>query len=117
MKYKYATQGRPANSPGRGRKSDPSCWITGPDPLRREQYYAFLKHRSQAQYRGEDYSLTWELWEQLWKDRWERRGKLADNFVMGRVDWGQGWHLDNVEIMTRREHFGIRKVYNAQRRV
>ena len=34
----------------------------GDDVYQRERYYAFLKHRSQARYRGEDYTLTWEDW-------------------------------------------------------
>lgn len=117
MRNKYAKVGRPADSEGRGRKSDPSIWITGPDPLRREQYYAYLKHRSQARYRGEDYSLTWPAWEQMWQGKWHQRGKLSNNLILGRVDWDRGWHLDNVEIMTMRRHFDIRKALNAQRRV
>lgn len=117
MRNKYAKVGRPADSEGRGRKSDPSVWKTGPDPARRELYYAFLKHRSQAVYRQEDYSLTWEAWETMWEGCWLQRGKLSDNLILGRVNWDRGWHEDNVEIMTRRTHFDIRKAYNAQRRV
>ena len=84
--------------------------------MRRELYYAYLKHRSQAQYRNEDYTLTWESWENLWQGTWHLRGKTSRDLVLGRVDWDQGWHDHNVEIMTRREHFDIRKAYNAKRR-
>lgn len=115
MKLKYATLGSPKGTPGRGRKTDPDSWKTGPDLLTREKYYAYLKHRSQAKFRGEDHSLTWESWQQYWTDDiWFKRGQKADDYILGRVDWDRGWHDDNVEIMTRTDHFKIRKKYYAR---
>jgi len=38
----------------------PQNWCTGPDPRRHAQYYAWLKHKSQAHYRGELHELTWD---------------------------------------------------------
>lgn len=113
MKLKYATLGTPMGTPGKGRKSDPSKWKTGPCLLTREKYYAWLKHKSQANYRDEDYSLTWEQWQTLWPNHlWEKRGKTSDSVILGRVDWSQGWHNHNVQVMDRRRHFEIRKAYN-----
>jgi hypothetical protein len=31
---------------------------------------------------------------------------------LGRLDWTRGWHDDNVKIMTRREHFEIKRQNN-----
>lgn len=115
MKLKYATLGKPVGSGGRGKKSNPDKWKTGPDLLTREKYYAYLKHRAQAAYRQEDHDLTWDIWQSLWtNETWEQRGKQAHNLILGRVDWDRGWHDDNVEIMTRKRHFEIRKQYNAR---
>lgn len=110
MKLKYATLGPPLGTPGKGRKSDPNKWVTGPDLLVREKYYAYLKHRAQAKHRSEDYSLTWENWQELWNDKtWNCRGRGGDCLILGRVDWSAGWHPHNVKIMTRKEHFNIRR--------
>lgn len=112
MRYKYATLTgtKQQGDKGHGRYVDPSRWITGPDPVLRDKYYAFLKHRSQARYRNEEYSLTWAEWQNYWTDQnWNNRGKTSTNVVLGRVDWSKGWHMDNVRIMTRKEHFAIKR--------
>jgi hypothetical protein len=97
---------------GKGRRVDPNTWITGPDPYRRNKYYAYLKHRSQARYRGESYSLTWPEWETLWRDDlWDQRGKGSESLCLAQCDVTKGWHVNNVEIIPRREqvsrtHYG-----------
>jgi hypothetical protein len=111
MKWKYAPLiGKPLGTPGRGKKSNPDKWITGPCVLTREKYYAYLKHRAQANHRGEEHSLSWETWQSLWNDdNWNCRGRGGDDLVLGRTNWSEGWHEHNVEIMTRRKHFNIRR--------
>lgn len=108
MKYKYAVStqnGRP-RSKGPGRYVNPNDWKTGPDPIRHDKYYGYLKHNAQARFRKEEYSLTWEQWEELWTDeRWAERGRGVDNLCMQQINVGDGWHIDNVEIVTRRQHF------------
>lgn len=87
----------------------------GDDVYQRERYYAFLKHRSQARYRGEDYTLTWEDWDSIWCDSsWANRGRAMTNFVLGRIDWSEGWHANNVRVMNRKEHFEIRAEFYAK---
>ena len=99
----------------RTRRFDPDKWVTGPDPLRRNKYYAYLKHRAQAKYRGESYSLTWEDWETVWEDHlWEQRGKGSQALCLAQIDCDKGWHAGNVEIISRNEqvsktHLGRRK--------
>lgn len=117
MKNKYAPSGgKQKGTYGQGRYVDPSKWITGPDPLTREKYYSYLKHRSQARFRSEDYGLTWEQWQAFWPDEaWSRRGQKNQDLVLGRVDWNRGWHEDNVEIMTRQRHFEIRKSHGYRK--
>jgi hypothetical protein len=106
MKYKYATHVLKGPAPdGRGRPYNPEKWIMGPDPLKRERYYALLKHRAQARFRGEEHSLTWEQWESIWDaDTWAQRGRGSDDHCLVMVDPGLGWHRSNCEITTRRKH-------------
>lgn len=98
MRYKYAT-------PATKRRPRPETWITGPDPLTHEKYYAWHKHRAQARYRQENYELTFEHWQEIWKDDevFLNRGKERGCFVLTRRDPEGAWSLDNVEIVTRYE--------------
>ena len=110
MKLKYAKPGRPMGSKGYGRCSDPSTWNTGPDPLRRDKYYAYLKHKAQANFRKETYLLTWEDWEHMWTDdKWQQRGRKIENLCLTRIDFSGAWSVDNVTICTRRGHFELKR--------
>lgn len=110
MKYKYIipTTRTYDNYSGPGRPSNPNDWVTGPDPVRREKYYGFLKHRSQAHYRGEQYELEWHEWESLWPDhKWLDRGRRITNLIIFRLDPEVPWCKDNVCVDTRRKHFDL----------
>ena len=114
-RIKYVPANKGPGPSGLGRKSDPKHWKTGPCMVTRDKYYAFLKHRSQSNYRGETHSLTWEQWQALFPDHiWECRGRGSEDLCLGRLDWRLGWHTDNVAVMTRTQHFSIKKEYNAQ---
>ena len=105
-KLKYVPQ-TVKNGPSdkQGRYSKPETWITGPDPVRHDKYYAWLKHRAQAKYRGEEYSITWEQWETLWTDDlFLQRGRRSDSMCLTRFNFEGEWCVDNVHIVTRLEH-------------
>lgn len=91
--------------PGGGRYQDPNIWVTGTDPIRRDKYYAWMKHRAQAKYRNEYYDLTFEQFEQLWidNDTWFNRGRKGTNLCMSLIDYNLGWTSGNVEVITRLE--------------
>ena len=96
-KYTHKLKGR--------RRQQPESWKSGPDPLKHEKYYAWLKHRSQARYRKEDYDITWEQWEQLWSDGdFELRGRGKDDLCLSRKDPNQSWSVDNCQVVTRSSH-------------
>lgn len=118
MIYKYA-RNIITKSYGPGRRSDPSKWITGEDPLTRDKYYAWLKHRAQAKHRKEEYDLTWEDWQSLWSDdNFKLRGRLGDNLCLTRSNFAGPWCLSNVKVVTRLEHFRMKKeMNNAQSRL
>jgi hypothetical protein len=82
----------------------PELWCTGPDQRRHDQYYAWLKHRAQANFRDEIHLLTFTQWCEFWnKDwAWENRGRRSQDVVLTRID-GQGpWHVNNCEIASRK---------------
>lgn len=96
----------------RGRYVNPDKWITGPDINVRMKYYAFLKHRTQALWRGEEYELTWEDWQILWPDhKFEQRGRKITDLCLARKDYNGVWSLDNCETCTRRQHFKRRSEF------
>ena len=83
----------------------PHTWISGPDERAHEQYTAWLKHKAQANYRGELYELTFQDWQQLWNkdDRWQERGRSGTSLCLTMRDKGMGWTMTNVEVITRNE--------------
>ena len=86
-------------------RSRPHQWSTGENPQRRDSYYAFLKHRAQARYRGESYSLDFSDWEQFWPpELYEQRGTSSHNLCLRQIDPEGGWHAHNCEVVTVHEH-------------
>lgn len=82
----------------------PHTWITGPDPIRHEKYYAYLRHRAQAHFRGEPYDLTFDQWLAFWPNElWPLRGKSRECLCITMTDPELGWTESNCEIVTRLE--------------
>lgn len=99
---KYTPKPRPGS---RGRRVNPENWCTGPDPIRREKYYAFLKHRAQAKYRNEPYELTWEQWEAKWSDSdFLNRGRKTTSVCISRINQSEPWSDSNCEVVLRTDH-------------
>ena len=115
MEYKFRYAPETTGGPGkRGRNPNPDSWLSGPDPLCHDKHYGYLKHKAQAKYRSEDYTLTWELWAAMWSDElWLLRGRRANSYCLQKIDVEGGWHEHNIEIVTRRKHFNDIKKRNA----
>lgn len=111
-KNKYAYQGTKKAKNGRpGRHENPDLWVTGPDPVRRDKYYAWMKHKAQAKFRQEVYLLEFEDWERCWTDEhWFNRGRHSDNVILTRKSFEEGWYPDNIEIIPRTEYHKRRKL-------
>jgi hypothetical protein len=106
-KFKYAPNSKKPNSRV-GRKQDPNSWKHGPDPFVHESYYAYLKHRSQANFRGEEYELTFEDWHSQWtEETFAQRGRAIDSLVLTRVDWEAAWELDNIQVVEKSQHLKL----------
>lgn len=80
---------------------NPGIWITGPDKAVHKHYYRFLRAKAQARFWGQEWTITWEDYLDLYKTmhgRWSRSNKHK-NLV--RIDTTEGWHIWNVQLMTR----------------
>jgi hypothetical protein len=64
-----------------------------------------MKHKAQCDFRGEEFTLTFEQYEELWQGLWDQRGRTREAVCMTRIDWDGAWEWGNVEIITRAEHF------------
>jgi hypothetical protein len=96
---------------GKGkRRTDPNKWISGPDPIDHDKYYAWQKHRAQARFRKEEYALSWEDWQLLWPtELFLQRGRQADCYSLIRLDPSEPWQLGNVEVVTSNYHHKTQK--------
>jgi hypothetical protein len=85
-------------------RARPNAWITGPDPETHIKYRAFIQQRNQANFRNEDWQLTFDQWCDIWGDRYAQRGRRRGQLCLTRCDYELPWTVDNVEIMERRDH-------------
>lgn len=94
-----------------GRKQGvyPHVWASGPDPLDHKLYTDCQRARAQAWYRGEEWTITESEYIALWRkdDQYKLKGRSNHNLCLVRKDYDQGWHLWNVEIRSREEHYRI----------
>jgi hypothetical protein len=95
---KYDVHRAKPHYPGkRGRKEHAKDWI-------RDRYYAYLKHRSQARFRKEEYNLTVDEWNELWTEaHWHRKGRGPLDLALFRKNYKGAWAWDNV-ILDENQH-------------
>lgn len=84
----------------------PQTWMSGPDPMRHDQYTAWMRARAQANFREEGWQMTFEEFETLWNENgnWHQRGRGADDLLMTRRDPSKPWSRDNCYIELRKLH-------------
>ena len=92
----------------------PAVWLSGPDDQRHRQWIAFGRARCQARFRGEDWSLTFQDWEELWQGCWHLRGRHSQDLCLCRQDYSQGWHRSNVDLITHLEHNRRQKAWKLR---
>jgi hypothetical protein len=61
--------------------------------------------KAQAVFRKEPWDLSFEEYCAIWQDHWHNRGRCPENVCMTRRDEDIGWDFENIEIITRKEHF------------
>lgn len=84
--------------------TQPQRWCTGPDLRTHVQYRAWVQQRNQAVYREEPWTVTFEQYQDLWRDHWEQRGRTSSSYMLTRINSDLPWQLDNCCVITRQQH-------------
>jgi hypothetical protein len=84
-------------------KLRPHLWISGTDEYRHQMYTPWMRQRAQANYRGEEYLLTFDEYFAIWNGYWHDRGRGADDLCMTREDFTGPWSRDNCYLAVRKE--------------
>jgi hypothetical protein len=73
------------------------------DPELHLRYKPFLRARSQAWYRNEDWHLEFEDWCEFWPiELWYLRGRGSSDLCLVRRDLRDGWSKTNCVVVTRK---------------
>jgi hypothetical protein len=78
-----------------------------PDPIDHKLFMDCMRARAQAWYLGEEWLLTDEEYIQQWRqdDRYLHKGRHNDQLCMTRLNYELPWSMDNIQIITRAEHY------------
>ena len=90
-----------SGKPGKGTGPRPHTWVTGPDPEHHAKYIAWQRARAQANYRKEEWQITFQDWVAVWGENWHRRGRSPDSLVMMRRRWQEPWTKRNAQLVDR----------------
>lgn len=113
---KIKKDGTPAKRPGRKpgpekpkstfdkRAPRPQVWKTGPSQTKHVMYMPYLRSKAQANFRGEEWNMSFDDFYSVWDGKWDQRGRKGHNLCMTRVDETQAWTTSNVELITRKQH-------------
>ena len=78
----------------------------------RRTYYAYLRLKSQSNYRKEPFNLTEQEFMEVWKDKIHLKGRAKGQLRMTRIDRTLPWDKDNIIVGTQKE---IDVYYNDRR--
>lgn len=92
----------------------PHVWkVKGEIP--HQQHLAWLQMRAQANFRKEKFELTFEQFQELWKDHWHQKGRGTNDYCLTRDDPDGDWTIDNVRCLPRIDHLRRQKYYKMER--
>ena len=93
----------------------PHTWkVQGEVPHR--QYCCWLQMRAQAQYRGEQFLLTFEDFQRLWQQHWDCRGRGSTDYCLTREDPEGAWDIENTRCVERGEHLRRQRLFKSKSR-
>jgi hypothetical protein len=102
------TNPRTATNPkGGGRRPGPQPHLVKYPGILATQRRAYARMKAQAKFRREPFALTWDEFYSIWAPVWEHRGRSLEQLCLSRIDWTEAWEINNVQIITREEHFKI----------
>lgn len=73
------------------------------DDFTNERRLAFMRSRSQAAFRDEEWTITFSEFCRIWNtpQLWSQRGRGANSLVMTRLDTTAAWSTDNICLIDR----------------
>ena len=85
----------------------PELWKSGRDPVRHKLWLECQRNRAQAKYRGQVWEIDEDEFCDIWieGDRYKKRGRGPHDLCLTRINKNLPWRVDNVQFLTRREHF------------
>jgi len=69
----------------------------------KEHRLSWSRMKAQAKFRNEPWDITWEQYQEIWAGRWHLRGSTPGSLCISRIDWSDGWHMDNIELVFREQ--------------
>ena len=85
----------------------PQVWVVGPNKELHDKYHPWQMAKAQANFRKEEWDLSFKEYCDLWEGHWQNRGRHPHNVCMTRQDDEGPWDAKNTYIITRKEHFQI----------
>lgn len=80
-----------------------------PDPVDHKLFMDWMRAKAQAAYMALNWTVPVEEYIAMWRqnDLYKEKGRHNHEYCLVRKDYGKGWHLDNVHIITRGDHYEI----------
>ncbi|CAB4153583.1 hypothetical protein UFOVP635_10 [uncultured Caudovirales phage] len=70
-----------------------------------KKFMPWHRARAQANYRNEEWNISFEEWCMLWPEElWRQRGRASQEYALSRIDPKQPWNTSNAVVAPRREH-------------
>jgi hypothetical protein len=79
------------------------------DPVDHKLFMNCMRARAQAWYMGLEWTITEDEYIAMWRhnDLYKEKGRHNHEYCLVRKDYEKGWHMNNVEIITRGDHYQI----------
>jgi hypothetical protein len=80
-----------------------------PDPVDNKLFMDCMRARAQAAYFSQEWTIGEDDYIHLWRTNnlYKEKGRANHQYCLVRKDYEKGWTLDNVQIITRGEHYQI----------
>jgi hypothetical protein len=72
--------------------------------------------RAQANYRKEQFELSFEDFQQLWEGKWHRKGRGNLDYCLTRDDFNDSWNIANTVCVPRVDQLSRQKQYKQRKK-
>lgn len=80
-----------------------------------QQHLAWMQMKAQATFRGEEFNLTLEEYQYLWRDNWDMKGRGSEEYCLTRDDPEGPWDIKNTQCVQRIVHLRRQKLYKMEK--